>query len=272
MVAATLEIVRPHTRTFVALAIVLVSVTVAATLWLRHDPAGPAAEAPLDPATARTRIFVAIDGLLDGGPVRLDAIGGEGAAPRERLTGEVDLRAGLGQWTETTPTESGTDVIAQTFVLNGVIYSRIYFSNETPPAFTEIADAAQASRAVESAVTVGGKLTDSLAGVRRMVAEVPFRSVDLGTADIADGRAAGIGVEFQTGAVYDWLSATGLEAVDGERPTRGTVTMMFWASNDRLVGFGARDDSFHDGELLHDVDFDVSYRSIERVEVTVPVG
>ncbi len=216
--------------------------------------------------------MAAIDGRLNGGAVRLEATGGDGAGPRERLTGEVDLRAALGQWTETTSTESGTDVIAQTIALDGVVYSRIYFAKETPPAFTEIADNGQASAAVDGALTVAGKLTDSLERVRRMVAEVPFRSFDLGATTIAGGRAGGIRVVFQTGDMYDWLSATRLETVDGERPTSGTVTMLFWVADDTLVGFGARDDTFHDGELLHDVDFDISYRRIERVEVTAPVG
>jgi hypothetical protein len=273
VVVVTLRLLRQqHTRILVALAASVGSVAIATTVWLRHDSGRPTIARPLDPATARSRILAAIDGRLDGGPLRLEANGGEGAAPRERLTGEVDLGAGFGKWTETTPTESGTDVIAETVVVDGVVYSRVYFAKESPSAFTKIADAARASQAIAGAVTVGGKLTDSLERVRSMVAEIPLRSFDIGTSDIAGEGAAGIRVEFQTGDVYDWLAATGLETVDGQRPTTGMVTMLFWSAADVLVGFGARHDGFHDGELLHDLDFDVTYRSIARADVSAPVS
>ncbi len=212
----------------------------------------------------------AIDALLHGGPVRVDAAGSEEASANTTLTGVLDRAAGKGRWTETTPSASSTDVIAETVVNGGSLYSRIYFSNESLRPFARIIDPVAARQALDGAFTVAGKLTDSLDRVRRMVAEIPFDSTTLSAA--AHRQADGVNVRFRTDDVYDWLVSTGLETVDGPRPAAGTTTMQLWISAGVLVGFGARDDDFQDGELLHNVTFDVTYKPVEQRTVTTLIG
>jgi hypothetical protein len=261
-------------RRSLILAAMLLGTGAAGLVFLRSGGAArpPADPVALSPASARTQVLNAIDGFVDGGAIRLEAEGGQEGAERVTLSGEIDRAGGRGTWTETTPTASGNDVIAQTIVVDGVTYSRIYFSNEAPTAFTRIDDPSVAGEMLDGAFTVGSKLTDSLGRVRRMVAEVPFQSFALGTTTRANRAADGISAQFRTGDVYDWLSATGLETVDGARPTDGATVMQFWIADGVLVGFDAREDGFQDGELLHDHHFDVTYEPIGQASVSIPAG
>jgi hypothetical protein len=257
-------------RISLGVGLIIVSAGVALLIRVGVDDGG-ASPTPVDAGTATHQIVAALDALLAGGPLRIEAAGGAGAASKPTtFRGEVDRAGQRGRWTETTPTESGSDVIAETTVADGVTYSRIYASTEPPPAYSPVADAIAAARTLDSSLTVAGQLTDSLTRVRQIVEAIPFRALDLGSRTRSGRRAHGTSVDFATADVYNWLISTGYETVDGAAPSAGSVTMQFWIADGVLVGFGTRNDNFHDGELLHHVHFDVDYTLIPSVDVSAP--